>query len=60
MPTKLANTTLYTVTDIAHKLNVTPASVRNYIRQGYLKGQKIMKRWFITEDAMKEFMKKWE
>ena len=60
MPIKLADTTLYTVEDIAHKLNVTTVSVRNYIRQGHLKGQKITGRWFITEDDLKEFMKKWE
>ena len=60
MPTKLVNTTIYTVTDLAHKLNVTPASIRNYIRQEHLKGKKIMGRWLIRADAMKEFMKKWE
>ncbi len=60
MPTKLAGTTLYSVYEIAHKLNVTPASVRNYIRHGHLKGKKIMGRWLITEDDLEEFMKKWE
>jgi excisionase family DNA binding protein len=60
MPTKLADTNFYTVTELAHKLNVTTATVRNYIRQGHLKGQKIMKRWLITEQDLKEFMKKWE
>jgi len=60
MPTKLANTNLYTVTELAHKLNVTPASVRNYLRHGHLKGQKMMGRWLITADELKEFMKKWE
>jgi excisionase family DNA binding protein len=60
MPIKLADTTLYTVEDIAHKLNVTTVSVRNYIKQGHLKGKKITGRWFITEDDLKVFMKKWE
>jgi excisionase family DNA binding protein len=60
MPTKLADTTLYSVYEVAYKLNVTPASIRNYIRHGHLKGQKITGRWFITEDDLKEFMKKWE
>jgi excisionase family DNA binding protein len=60
MPTKLGNSTLYSVTELAHKLNVTTMSVRNYIRQGHLKGQKIVGRWLITEDELKKFMKKWE
>ncbi len=56
MPVKLADTTFYSVYEIAHKLNVTPASVRNYIRQGHLKGKKIMKRWLISEDDLKKFL----
>jgi excisionase family DNA binding protein len=60
MPTKLGNSILYSVEEVAQKLNVTTVSVRNYIRQGHLKGQKITGRWLITEDDLKEFMKKWE
>jgi excisionase family DNA binding protein len=60
MPTKIANTTLYSVEEVAHKLNVTTVSVRNYIKKGHLKGQKITGRWFITEDDLMEFMRKWE
>jgi predicted transcriptional regulator len=58
MPVKFADTTLYSVYEIAHKLNVTEMSVRNYLRHGQLKGQKITGRWFITEDDLKELMKK--
>jgi excisionase family DNA binding protein len=60
MPTKLGNSTLYSVTELAHKLNVTTMSVRNYIRQGHLKAKKIVGRWLITEDELKKFMNKWE
>jgi len=37
MPTKIGKTTLYSVGEVAHKLNVTTVSVRNYIKQGHLK-----------------------
>jgi excisionase family DNA binding protein len=60
MPTKIGNTTLYSVEEVAHKLNVTTVSVRNYILRGHLKGMKITGRWFITEDDLEEFMKKRE
>ena len=60
MPTKLGDSILYSVEEVAHKLNVTTVSVRNYIRQGHLKGQKITGWWLITEDDLKVFMKKWE
>jgi len=58
MPTKINNVNFYSVADISQKLNVTTASVRNYLRQGHLKGQKIMDRWFISEDELSEFLDK--
>ncbi len=60
MPTKIGNTTLYSVEEVAQKLKVSPGTVRNYLRHGQLKGQKIVRRWFITEQDLSEFMKKWE
>ena len=57
MPTKIGNTTLYSVEEVAHKLNVTPASIRNYIRQGHLKGQKVMGRWIVFAEGLDEFLK---
>ncbi len=58
MPTKINNVNFYSVADLSEKLNVTTASVRNYLRQGHLKGQKIMDRWFISEDELNEFLDK--
>ncbi len=58
MPTKINNVNFYSVADLSLKLNVTTASVRNYLRQGHLKGQKIMDRWFISEDDLNEFLEK--
>ena len=60
MPTKLGGINFYTVAEVSHKLNVTQASVRNYIRHGYLKGQKILGRWFIAEQDLQEFLEKLE
>jgi excisionase family DNA binding protein len=56
MPIKIADTTLYSVSEVAQKLNVTTVSVRNYILQGHLKGMKITGRWFITEKDLQEFL----
>ena len=58
MPNKLADTTFYSVSEVAHKLNVTTMSVRNYLRHGQIKGKKIMGRWLITEEDLNELMKK--
>ncbi len=56
MPTKINNVNFYSVADLSQKLNVTTASVRNYLRQRHLKGQKIMDRWFISEDDLNDFL----
>ena len=56
MPTKIGDTTLYSVPEASQKLNVSAVSVRNYIRQGHLKGKKLTGRWFITEGELKKFI----
>ena len=56
MPTRMKNVTFYSVSELSHKLNVTTVTIRNYLKQGKLKGQKVMGRWFISdEDAVRFF-----
>jgi predicted site-specific integrase-resolvase len=57
MPTTIEDVTLYSVTDVSQMLNVTTVSIRNYIKQGHLKGQKVMGRWFVSEDEVSAFLK---
>jgi predicted site-specific integrase-resolvase len=58
MPTKIAEVTLYSVPELSRIMNVTTMSIRNYIRQGYLKGQKLTGRWFVTEEDFEKFFNK--
>jgi len=58
MPVQIQNTNLYSVTELSHMLNVTTVSIRNYIKQGHLKGQKVMGRWFVLEEELKDFFSK--
>ena len=58
MPVQIQNTKLYSVTELSHMLNVTTVSIRNYIKQGHLKGQKVMGRWFVLEEELKDFFSK--
>lgn len=51
----LSGQTLYSVSELSQKLNVTTVTIRNYIKQGKLRGQKAMGRWFIAEQDMVEF-----
>lgn len=47
----------YTIQETAEVLNVTPQTVRAYIKQGKLKGQRIGRPILITENNLKEFLK---
>jgi len=40
MPTEIGNLILYTTKEVAEKLEVTPLTLRKYINQGRIKGQK--------------------
>lgn len=57
MPTTIRDKTLYSVPELSQKLNVTTVTIRNYLKQGKLKGQKVMGRWFILDDDIVEFFR---
>lgn len=56
MATIIEDVTLYSVEDVSQILSVTTVSVRNYIKQGHLKGQKVMGRWFVLEEELNNFL----
>lgn len=55
MAITISGQTLYSVSELSMKLNVTTVTIRNYIKQGRLRGQKAMGRWFIAEEDMTDF-----
>ena len=57
MATEIEGIKFYTIPEIAEILNVTPQTVRAYIKQGKLKGQRIGRPILITENNLKEFLK---
>ena len=57
MPTTIEDVTLYSVPEVSHMLNVTTVSIRNYIKQGYLNGQKVMGRWVVLEEELSNFLR---
>ena len=57
MPTTIKDINLYSSLKISQKLNVTPVTIWKYLKQGKLKGQKRMGRWFISGEEIIEFFK---
>lgn len=57
MATVIEGIKFYTVPETAEALNVTPQTVRSYIKQGKLKGKRIGRPILITENNLKEFLR---
>ena len=57
MSTKIGEKTLYSVKEVSQKLNVTPVTIWKYLKEGKLRGQKAMGRWFILDKDLMEFFK---
>ena len=58
MPVQIQDTTLYSVLELAQMLDVTSATIRNYIKHGHIKGQKVMGRWCVSNEDLKGFIRK--
>jgi len=46
----------YDVQEIAKAFDMTPQSVRKYFKEGRIKARKVGTRWYVTEEAMREFL----
>ena len=57
MATVIEGIKFYTIPEVAEALNVTPQTIRAWIKQGKLKSQRIGRPILITENNLKEFLK---
>ena len=55
MPIKLENLTLYSVEELAKLFDVQENTVRNMFKAGTLKGRKLARRWYTTEEHLREY-----
>lgn len=46
----------YDVQEIAKLFDMTPQSVRKFIREGRIKGRKVGTRWYVTEEAIRDYL----
>ena len=58
MPATIKEMNLYSVPELSQRLNVTTVTIRKYLKQGKLKGQKVMGGWFISDEDIGEFFDK--
>lgn len=60
MATVIEGIKFYTIPETAEALNVTPQTVRAYIKRGRLKGRRVGRSILITENNLREFLLKAE
>ena len=55
MAKRLGSLILYDVEELSEVLHVTKYTIRNYLRQGKLKGRKLARRWYVPEISLREY-----
>lgn len=48
--------TIYTIAELANKLDVTERTLTDAIKDGRLKGYKQFRKWYITQTQLLEFL----
>ena len=56
MSVELAGITLYSLKDLAEKLDVSVATLRSYVEQGRLRAIRVGRSYRVTEEALKAFL----
>lgn len=57
MPIQIKDVTLFSVQEISHVLNRNTNTVRCYLKQGRLHGQKIYGKWVVSYDDLMIYLK---
>lgn len=55
MPVKIGDLTLYTVEELSELFNVQAKTLRRMLKDGEIKGRKLARRWYTTEDELKDY-----
>lgn len=55
MPIQAGDLKLYEVKELAQLLAIQERTVRKLFRDGTLKGRKLAKKWYITEESLKDY-----
>lgn len=55
MPKQVGNLTLYSVDDLHQQLGLSKMTIRAYLRDGKIRGRKLGVKWYVTEEALREY-----
>lgn len=55
MPKNIGGLTLFSVDDLHESLGLSKLTIRNYLKEGKIRGRKLGVSWYVTEDALREY-----
>lgn len=55
---KIGNLTLYSIRELSEILGVTNTTLRAYLREGRIFGQKVGGSWYVSEESLQEFFRR--
>ena len=55
MPKQIGNLTLYSVDDLHQQLGLSKMTIRAYLREGKIRARKLGVKWYVTEEALREY-----
>lgn len=55
MPKHIGALTLYSVDDLHEQLGLSKMTIWAYLRQGKIRGRKLGVKWYVTEEALREY-----
>ena len=56
MPIQLENIKLYSLKEAADFLRVSMPTIRRYVREGILEGEKVGRQLYVTEESLQKFL----
>jgi len=55
MPIEVGDLKLYDVKELADLLSIQERTIRKLLREGRLKARKLARKWYVSEDSLKEY-----
>lgn len=55
MSIKLGDLELFTVEELSEKLGIQERTIRGYLKSGKIKGRKMARRWYVSEESLRDF-----
>ena len=57
---KIGDLVLYDVEELSKLMDVQEKTIRQILRDGKLKGRKLARKWYVTEESLREYFQQAE